>query len=458
MSNCTVYQMPMMGGTARKVVSGINGGIRFSPDGKQITYGVENLEDDESILMVANADGSEPRELEKMKGNDEIGRSRGPVSPAGKSNAVFVGTNNPMTRELATVSVATGEITRLETHKFSEFGLWDWLPDGKGFVILAREKREHHNSFWQISFPSQEAQRLTNDLSRYPSMSFAADANVLATVQNAVTSNIWIVPVGDPARATPVTTGSNYNSAPRWTQDGKLIYFRSLGDNSDIYEIDPRGGNPKLLATNILNEPAIVSPDGRYIVYISYQSGTPNIWRKDIDGSNPKQLTTEFSVEMSISPDGREVIYSVGVDSSRIWKVGIDGGQPVQLTDKHSRNLVFSPDGTQFACNLWDDPNSLPKIAVFPATGGSPIKTYALEGTRGFGWMTDAASFAYIVRKDGVSNLWSQPLEPSGTPKQLTNFTGEDLRSFAFSPHGKQIAVTRAAETSDVVLITGFRK
>lgn len=72
--------------------------------------------------------------------------------------------------------------------------------------------------------------------------------------------------------------------------------------------------------------------------------------------------------------------------------------------------------------------------------------------------MPDATSFAYIVRKDGVSNLWSQPLEPSGTPKQLTNFTGEDLRSFAFSPDGKQIAVTRAAETSDVVLITGFRK
>ena len=77
MSNCTVYQMPITGGTAHKVVSGINGGISFSPNGKQITYGVEDLENDESILMVANADGSEPRELVKMKGNDESGSSRG---------------------------------------------------------------------------------------------------------------------------------------------------------------------------------------------------------------------------------------------------------------------------------------------------------------------------------------------------------------------------------------------
>ena len=34
--------------------------------------------------------------------------------PTGNQSHVFVGTNNPLTRELATVSVATGEITRLE--------------------------------------------------------------------------------------------------------------------------------------------------------------------------------------------------------------------------------------------------------------------------------------------------------------------------------------------------------
>ena len=362
-----------------------------------------------------------------------------------------------MTRELATVSVTTGEITKLETHKFSEYGLWDWLPDGKGFVVLAREKREEHNSFWQISFPSAEAQRITNDMNSYSSMSFAADTNMLATVQVAGTSNIWIVPVGDPARATEVTTGSNYNGAPQWTADGKLIYFRSLGNNSDIYEIDPRSGNPKQLASNILNQPTIFSPDGRYIVYISYQNGTPNIWRKDIDGSNPKQLTTEFSVEFSISPDGREVIYSVGVDSSRIWKVGIDGGQPVQLTDKQSRNPVFSPDGKQFACRWWDDPNSPPKTAIFSSEGGKPIKILDLNA-EGFSWMADRRSFAYLFRdKDGVKNIWTKPIEPSGKPKQLTNFP-DSVWSYNFSPDGKQIAVTRATETRDVVLISGFRK
>ena len=71
--------------------------------------------------------------------------------------------------------------------------------------------------------------------------------------------------------------------------------------------------------------------------------------------------------------------------------------------------------------------------------------------------MPDGRSIAYFVRKDGVGNIWSQPID-GGTPKQLTNFTSEVIRSFDFSPDGKQIAVTRATDTSDVVLISGFRK
>ncbi len=457
-SNCTLYQMPVLGGgTARKLLSGINGGISFSPDGKQITYGVEDLANDESILMIANADGTNQRRLVMLKGNDEIGSSRGRWSPDGKSIAVFVGTNNPLTRELATVSVATGEITRLATHKFSEFGLWEWLPDGKSFVVLAREKPAHNNSFWLISYPSEEAQKITNDLNNiYSSMSLAAEANILATVQSSVTANIWIAPVGDATRATQVTAGSNQVGDPQWTPDGKLVYNRGLGDSQDIYLIDPRGGSPKRLTSNYINRSPRVSPDGRYVVYTSFQAGSPSIWRMDIDGSNAKQLTTQFSLNPSLSPNGQEIIYEVGVDTLRIWKVGIDGGQPVQLTDQESRLPLFSPDGKQFACLWWDDPNAPPKIAIIPSTGGKPVKTYALKG-EGYRWMPDGRALAYFARQDGVANIWSQPID-GGTPKQLTHFTSDGIVSFDFSRDGKQLAFTRMTTTSDVVLISGFRK
>lgn len=70
--------------------------------------------------------------------------------------------------------------------------------------------------------------------------------------------------------------------------------------------------------------------------------------------------------------------------------------------------------------------------------------------------MPDGRSLVYFVRKDG-GNIWSQPID-GGTPKQLTNFTGDGITSFDFSRDGKQIAFTRMTTTSDVVLISGFRK
>ncbi len=175
----------------------------------------------------------------------------------------------------------------------------------------------------------------------------------------------------------------------------------------------------------------------------------------DMDGGNPKQLTTQFSVEPSISPDGKEVIYSVGVDNSRIWKVGIDGGQPVQLTDKESRNPVFSPNGKQFICRWWDSPNSQPKIAIIPSTGGKPVKIFTLNAG-GLRWMPDGNSFVYSVNKDNGVNIWSQPIN-GGIPKQLTNFSNI-AQSFDLSADGKQLAVTRETGISDVVLISGFNK
>ena len=67
------------------------------------------------------------------------------------------------------------------------------------------------------------------------------------------------------------------------------------------------------------------------------RAGKANIWRMDIDGGNPKQLTNDGGFFPDVSPDGRWVIYTVLVPGeARLWKVSIDGGEPVRLTDNNS--------------------------------------------------------------------------------------------------------------------------
>jgi Tol biopolymer transport system component len=60
------------------------------------------------------------------------------------------------------------------------------------------------------------------------------------------------------------------------------------------------------------------------------------------------------------------------------------------------------------------------------------------------------------VNNNGVSNLWSQPLD-GGKPSQITNFTTELINEFAIAPDGKHIALSRGHSTLDVVLVKDAR-
>lgn len=69
-----------------------------------------------------------------------------------------------------------------------------------------------------------------------------------------------------------------------------------------------------------------------------------------------------------------------------------------------------------------------------------------------------SGSRAVIAKSDqgGVGNLWSLPID-GGNPKQLTNFTSNQISNFAISRDGKRLALSRGFSNLDVVLIKDFR-
>ena len=52
-------------------------------------------------------------------------------------------------------------------------------------------------------------------------------------------------------------------------------------------------------------------------------------------------------------------------------------------------------------------------------------------------------------------NLWNQPID-GGAPKPVTNFTSEQIFSFAWSADGKRLAIARGTVTNDVVLVSNL--
>ena len=456
----SLFQVPVPGGPIRKLLTGINNAVAFSPDGNRIAF--FHYSEDQDRLMIANADGTGLRQL-AMRGGKEFffraGFAALSWSPDGKLLAVPVGNGAENYMSVATIPVETGQVKFLTPQKWYDVRQVAWLADGTHLLFTAVEKGASSFKIWQVSYPAGEAQAITSDLGSYSTISLTADFTELATVQTEVVANIWVMPGFDVARATQITQGRNFTSEPSWTPDGKLVYSSNMAGVSDLYLMDARGGNPKRLTANSgTNGQPSISPDGRNIVFSSDRTGTPHLWRMDVDGGNQKQLTDKSDVSPDCSPDGRWVVYVSTANKDTIWQVGIEAGQPVQLTEKLSFSPAISPDGKQIACFYFEDQNSPARLAILPFQGGPPVKTLPLAAQAGtnLSWSADGSTVFYVVTSGGVSNLWAQPV--NGTPpKQMTNFTADRIFWFDLSRDGKQLALARGNRTNDVVLISNFK-
>ncbi len=457
----TLYQVPVLGGTPRKLFTDINSSPTFSPDGKQMAYFY--YIEDEDRLMIANADGTGQRQL-AMRHGDEFffldDFSLVSWSPDGKTIATPIANSKESWMSLATVSVATGELKPLTMHKWTEVRQAIWFDD-RTILATAEESPGEAYIIWRIAYPSGEATRLTNDLNWYPLISLTQDKSLIAAVQTEISNNIWVMPEFDAARASQITKGRNLVEKPAWTPNGKIIYAQKMAVGADLYLIDPANGDRKqLTADTRANINPTVTPDGRYVVFVSDRSGAPRVWRINTDGSDPRELTHDHEVlDVTVSADSQWIAYTMCFNICNVWTLPIDGGTPTLLTDKFSQSPAISPDGKYIACSYLDQPNGAIKLAILPREGGEPIKTfpYTTADTTNKQWTADGRAIVYGVTRNGVTNLWAQPID--GSPlKQLTNFASDRIFSFQISRDGKQVALNRGTSASDVVLISNFKK
>jgi Tol biopolymer transport system component len=97
-------------------------------------------------------------------------------------------------------------------------------------------------------------------------------------------------------------------------------------------------------------------------------------------------------------------------------------------------------------------------MLIIPFQGGSPVKTLTVASATPAGdyrqvlWTRDGRELTYVDTRNGVSNLWSQPVD-GGPPRQLTDLKSGQIFRFAWSPDGKRAALACGNQTSDVVLL-----
>jgi serine/threonine protein kinase/Tol biopolymer transport system component len=463
-----LYQIPTLGGTSRKVSENIFGPVGLSSDGKRLAF-IRTVQGAHHVdsLIVANIDGTGEQTLMSKEGQAYL--DNGPIWSPDSKTIICGASVGPdfLFESIVVISVDGGQERWMTPHRWSHLSSTVWLGDGSGIMVLALENHTSELQLWHISYPSGEVQRVTNDLNGYlaGSLSITADSSAIVAAQEDRSSRIWVAPMGqgeDRARQLTVGKFDGLNGVA-WTSDGKILCVLKTGDDSNIWLMNRDGTERmQLTADSAVKMRPQMSPDGRHIVFDSVHGESTNIWRMDADGSNQKQLTRGAFGDFrpSFTPDGQWVIFWSWTESGtpKIQRVSIEGGDSVQLTDYWTIFPTISPDGKLIAAGYQDE-QQIPHFAIIPSLGAQPIKILPMPSTAvptvGFDWTPDSSTLVYVQKRNGVSNIWGQPIN-GDPPTQLTNFKTDLIFKFALSADGRSLVLARGTQTRDVVLIRNF--
>jgi Tol biopolymer transport system component len=465
-----LYQIPVLGGVPRLIVTDIDSSISFSPDGRRFAF-VRNVSAaKKTSVMTADADGSHEQNIAMLTLPETFAHDPS-WSPDGKSVALmeFFGQKAGEIGRFVSVDAATGRVTAIAPlSKVGEIHASTWLPDGSGLLVTSNGPNTNWNTqIGVVSYPGGEYRRVTNDLNRY-SQSLAAttrDGRSLVTVAYDVTSNIWVMPASSTIQAVKISSGKSDAAGVSWTADGRILSF-TAGLQGFEFDLRKPDGSGKAVA--FADNAPIFGPvscgDGRYLVFAGYRSTEGvNVWRMDAAGGNLKQLTNgPYNRDAVCSPDGQWVVYhGLNKDGHLVMRVPIDGGQPTNVSNRTGDAPAVSPDGKLigFTSEEGSGANVTALWVVVPFDGGGPLYTLKADPRRdsGIRFSPDGKSLTYAVTEHGVSNIWAQPLS-GGPPKPLTDFKSDEIFDFAWSRDGKSLALSRGHQSRDVVLLTDTTK
>jgi len=459
----TLYQVPVLGGTPRKIMADVDCPVAFSPDGSRIAYVRVTSEKGKVDLLTNNVEGTDERLISTRK----IPEAYFPLSrlawSADGHSIILAARTHHGTAALVEVPLSGGAEKILSNHEWRMVEDPSWLADRSGLVLAALEPGSSAEQLWLLSYPGGQPRRITNDPNSYYQVSLSADSSTIAAIQGETLSTLWSAMEGRTESARRITSDDKDSDGlvgMCWTPDGHIVFSSYRGGNVDLWITDAQGDHPRQLTQNAgMNMYPAVSPDGRTIVFVSSRSGTELLWKMDLDGGHPVQLTNGgYDVLPAITPDGQYVIYE-SQNPQGLFKVPIAGGPPVRLTEDAALTPSISPDGKLIAALKQRENPPSSYLDIMSSEGGPSIKQFdipIIDMALSISWSADGKGIVYLDSREGIGNLWLQPLA-GGKPRQLTNFTSDRIYAFAWSHDGKQLAMARGNASTDIVLIKNFR-
>ena len=454
-----LYKVPLAGGDPRLLVNDVDGPITFKPGGAQFAFR-RNVNGASGIVIASSAP---PRREQTIFKSDALLGRRIAWSPDSKiiATTVYPAPGSSKWPSLALIEAAGPHQIRLmplsgwrATHQFV------WLNRSDLIVPTAsNEETDDQMQLREFSTKTGESRSLTADMYGYSGASLTQDRQSLVTIRIERRTTFWTAN-RDNLRLGESTAGDTgrYESVD-WSDDGLLVSQANRGAGTNVWMIDPTDSRPKKLTDGLFVDRNPVWIHGsRAVAFASNRSGSPGLWRYDLDTGQYKLLVSGagYIESPQCSPDGNWLVYTDWTaNQPSIWRVASTGGAPVRIFSEEARHPVFSPDGKRIAAEVLSGPQHTEwQVTVFSLDTNRPIQRVPTipSGAR-LGWYPDGRGLTYIVTDDhGVSNIWQQPLS-SSAPTQITSFQENQIFDYGWSQDGEKLACLRGRAWSDAYLL-----
>ena len=185
-------------------------------------------------------------------------------------------------------------------------------PDGKRIAVTVAEAIGPRADIWVYDIASATLTRLTNG-GRNVTPRWTPDGRRVAWTRTDTLTGVWMQPWDASSPPQLITTGRGSEFTP--SGDGLLANF-GIPDDVDLrlVPVPPDSTRPARAILKGLSQPTIrISPDGRWLAYVSAQSGTREVYVQPFPGPGGRmQVSAGGGTEPVWAPNGKEIFYRGG--------------------------------------------------------------------------------------------------------------------------------------------------
>jgi Tol biopolymer transport system component len=457
---------PLPGAPHKLLDAGLQG-MRWSRDSRRITYifGGGSAGD---ALWVANADGTNRREIIKLHGGKHI---HWPTWSA-DGYIYFIDTTTQLLNMepsgISRVKPETGVVEPVVTT--SRRAIFPQpMPDGSGLIYAANPASTELGLWWRARDGRIERQ-LTRGIGEYAEPRISADGRTLvATLYDVHDSIVRVTTIANGGAPVSMTEGYTGDLDPAiFPEDDRLVLSSSRDGNRHLWtsRLDGTDARPLTSGTSFDERPSI-SPDGKLIAFVSDRDGHRAVWLMNADGGAPRKLTDAAAIGgLSWSRDGRALAFAGPTDNwPGLWLVSVDDGRMRHIPTPGPDAVgepVWCPTRDVIAyISATTSGAGLSRIAfVTPAGAPADLTLPVPPEINGFAngtlsWSPDGRRLAAVIQGAGPVSIWIVEPESSTPYHRVTEVSGGPrIRGITWTRDGSALVFGKHdVGSGDIVLM-----